>query len=654
MCGIAGFWEKGETREPESAGRRMTASLAHRGPDDEGHWVERDLGLCLGHRRLSIIDISPLGRQPMVSPTGRYVIVYNGEVYNFRQLRRALELMGFVFRGGSDTEVLLAGFEAWGVKSACTRFVGMFALALWDRSSRILHLVRDRLGVKPLYYGWESGTFLFGSELKALRAHPAFREEVDRDALAAYMRYGYVPAPQSIYRGVRKLAPGSILSVASPSDRDAEPAPYWSAAEVVKRGSTCPYGGSDREAEEHLDVLLRDAVGSRMVADVPLGAFLSGGVDSSTVVAMMQAQSSRPVRTFSIGVKDKVYDEACNAKEVARHLGTDHNELYVTPREAMEVIPALPEIYDEPFADSSQIPTFLVSRMARSQVTVALSGDGGDELFAGYNRHVWAPRVWSFVERLPLQVRRVAAAALRATSPDRWNEILGVLEPSLPASLRHRAPGMKMHKMAEALLSRGPDEMYSFLVSQWREPSGVVSGSAGSNTVYSWPMPVPEGLLFTERMLYLDLVGYLPDDIMTKVDRASMAVSLEAREPLLDHRLVEFAWSLPRRLKLRDGQGKWILRQVLYRYVPRELVERPKAGFGVPIEAWLRGPLREWAEDLLDERRLRSEGFLNPAPVLRAWREHIAGRGALHHHLWTALMFEAWLRKQSPGAALQA
>jgi asparagine synthase (glutamine-hydrolysing) len=652
MCGITGFWSRaGEVPEPGEVARRMADAIAHRGPDDGGSWADPEAGIALGHRRLSIIDLSPEGHQPMVSSGGRYVVAFNGEIFNFAALRAELRALPAgrapSFRGGSDTEVLLGAVEAWGVHDAVRRFVGMFAFALWDRHERRLHLVRDRLGIKPLFYGWAGHTLLFGSELKALRAHPAFRDEVDPGALALFMRHACVPAPYSIYRGIRKLRPGTILTLRSPGDDPGEPVPYWSALEVARAGAAEPFSGTPAEAVERLDALLREAVSLRMIADVPLGAFLSGGVDSSTVVALMQAQSARPVRTFSIGFRESGYDEAGHAAQVARHLGTDHTELYVTPGEAMAVIPRLPEMYDEPFADESQIPTFLVSRLARREVTVALSGDGGDELFAGYNRHVWAGRVSRTAGRLPAPARALAARLLTAVPAARWDRVFGALHGVLPRALRHRTPGYKLHKLAGVLGAAGAGEMYHALLSHWPDPAAVVRGAVEPPTALTGG--ARPGLSPTETMMYLDLVSYLPDDVLTKVDRASMAVALEARVPLLDHRVVEFAWRLPLSMKLRDGQGKWALRQVLYRYVPRALVERPKTGFGMPVGQWLRGPLRDWAEDLLSERRLREDGYLDPAPVREKWAAHLAGRGEWQYLLWDVLMFQAW--SASRGAA---
>jgi len=645
MCGIVGLLQAGlKPDQWECFLRSMTDSLAHRGPDNAGLWYDVEAGVGLGHRRLSIVDLSPLGRQPMASESGRYYITYNGEVYNFRELRKELQSLGHVFCGHSDTEVLLAAIEQWGLEHAVKRFVGMFAFALWDRKERVLHLVRDRLGIKPLYYGWLGRTFVFGSELKAFKAHPAFRGEIDRNALALMMRHNYIPAPYSIYKGIYKLLPGHILTL-NRADIGSAPAPtpYWTARDVAEDGAADSFVGSETEAVEYLDTLLRDAVKLRMVADVPLGTFLSGGVDSSTVVALMQAQSERPVKTFSIGFYEQGYNEADHAKAVARHLGTDHTELYVTPEQAMAVIPKLPTLYDEPFSDSSQIPTFLVSELARRYVTVSLSGDGGDELFCGYKRYETGRDLWKKIGWMPTWGRQALARAFSAVPVKVWDGGFGWLAPVLSRYGRAGAVGDKLHKLAEILAVENPEAMYRRLVSHWKNPAGVVVGAAEPPTVVTdrsrWA-DLPD---FTQRMMYLDLVTYLPDDILTKVDRASMGVSLEARVPLLDHRVVEFAWRVPLSMKIKNGQGKWLLRQVLYKYVPEELIERPKMGFGVPIDDWLRGPLLDWAEDLLGEERLKREGYFRPEPVRKLWQEHLGGKRNWQYYLWDVLMFQAWL-----------
>lgn len=646
MCGITGLLDVSRRLTADELRiiiLKMAETLAHRGPDDRGEWVERDASIALAHRRLSILDLSPQGHQPMGSVCGRYIVVFNGEVYNFKILRKELENLGHAFRGGSDTEVVLASIGQWGVEAAVKRFIGMFAFALWDRKTRLLHLIRDRLGIKPLYYVWKNGVLLFGSELKALRASSSFKTEINRDALSLYLRHNYVPAPYTIYEDTYKLPPGTILTVdASEKGSDPIQTSYWSMREVAGFGAREPFMGSVDDAIEHLDALLRDAVKLCMVADVPLGAFLSGGVDSSTVVALMQVQSDRRVQTFSIGFEEAGYDEAVHAKAVARHIGTEHTELYVTAEEAMAVIPKLPIFYDEPFSDASQIPTFLVSQLARKHVTVSLSGDGGDELFAGYNRHLWAPDIWSKVGWMPTGMRLAAARAITAISPQTWDRTFMVLEQLLPRVMKQRTPGDKLHKLAESMGVDSPEAIYRTLISHWKDPESVVFGAHEPPTVLTNKTLWADMRDFVHGMMYMDTVTYLPDDVLVKLDRASMSVSLEARVPLLDHRLVEFAWQLPLSMKIRDGQGKWLLRKVLDKYVPKELIERPKTGFEVPIASWLRGPLRDWAAALLDEKCLREQGFFDPSPIRRKWEEHLSGARSWQYDLWNILMFQAW------------
>lgn len=650
MCGIAGALQNAlNPKEWDHLLFSMIDTLTHRGPDDAGLWYDAEAGIGLGHRRLSIIDLSPQGHQPMLSFSGRYVIVYNGEIYNFKNIRKELDGKNIQWKGHSDTEVLLAAIEVWGVDAAVRRANGMFAFALWDRGKRVLWLCRDRLGIKPLYYARTGKGIAFGSELKAIRTHPAFSAEIDRYALALYFRYNCIPAPYTIYKNTWKLLPGHILRVSLDDLRGGEelqrPYCYWDAMTIAEAGQNSSFQGVADEAVDKLDSLLRDSVKKRMVSDVPLGAFLSGGIDSSTVVALMQAQSDRPVRTFSIGSAISYYNEAQYAKVVANHLGTDHTELYVTPEQAMAVIPKLPTLYDEPFADSSQIPTFLVSELARKYVTVSLSGDGGDELFGGYNRHTWAPQIWNRIRSCPQFFRKALSTAIGCLSPKSWDAIFEKTISLFPGRFDHRVPGYKMQKLAEVLPAGSAAEMYRILTSHWNDPSALVLGGEEPTEMWSDSGSKILAADFAHYMMLMDLRTYLPDDILTKVDRASMGVSIEARVPLLDHRVVEFAWRLPFDMKIRNGQGKWILRQVLYKYVPKELVERPKSGFGIPIDSWLRGPLRDWAEALIDESRLQLEGFFNPEPIRQKWAEHLAGKRNWAYHLWDVLMFQAWLEK---------
>jgi asparagine synthase (glutamine-hydrolysing) len=642
MCGIVGYFTSESIFDPALAGK-MAKCIESRGPDDSGVWLDQEAGLALAHRRLSIIDLSPAGHQPMLSPCGRYVVIYNGEIYNHKELRKQLEKEGghFDWRGHSDTETLLAALRHWEISDALTRLNGMFAFALWDRHERSLFLARDRMGIKPLYYGVNIGVFLFGSELKALTAHPKWRGEVDRNALALYLRYNYVPMPYCIYHGLAKLPPAHFVVVRENGRSISEPKCYWDLGQIARQGPEQAQG-SAVELIDELEKLLGDAVNKRMVADVPLGAFLSGGYDSSTVTALMQAQSDRPIRTFSIGFHEQVFDEARHAKAVAKYLGTEHTEMYVSPDEARAVIPELPSIWDEPFSDSSQIPTYLLSQLTRQHVTVSLSGDGGDELFAGYNRYLLGYRAWNKLRVLPLKMRK----ALGWVTNHAPGHKLEHLQRLLPQRLRVPELADRLPKLAEVLVHRDGQSFYRDLVSHWKTPEDIVHGAKEPETLLADSGNFPALPEMLEYMMYLDMKTYLPDDILTKVDRASMAVSLEARVPILDHRVVEFAWQVPSEYKYRAGRGKWLLRQVLYRYVPRELMDRPKQGFAVPIEHWLRGPLHGWGEELLNENRLREEGFFDPSPIRRMWHEHVSGKRRWHYHLWAVLMFQAWLEEQ--------
>jgi asparagine synthase (glutamine-hydrolysing) len=648
MCGIAGILTWRDT-SPETLGTRITAmtdAIAYRGPDAATAWLDAPAGDDPGPARPAIVDLTETGAQPMTSANGRFVICYNGEIFNAAEVAR--DLPGITWRGHSDTEVLLEACAAWGVDTAIRRFIGMFAFALWDRESRQLWLVRDRLGIKPVYWTIqetnEGKALLFGSELKALTAHPGWTPKLDREALAGYLRFGYVPAPRSIHAGVHKLPPGHILRI-DPDGRT-EQSCFWNLREIAAHGLRNRDRRSEAEQTEALHILLKDAVQRRMMADVPLGAFLSGGIDSSTVVALMQAQSDRPVQTFCIGFREDAFNEAGHARAVAKHLGTDHTELIVEPEHALSVIPRLAAMYDEPFADSSQIPTHLVSDLARRTVTVSLSGDGGDEIFAGYVRYQGIDRLWNWLGPLPTGLRGGASGLLQMLSPDSWDALFA----PVPARYKPKFLGDKIHKGAAILSAGDPDAMYDRLLAQWPDPEGLVRG-VHARAPQADPRLVAELPETVARLRYRDMTTYLPDDILTKVDRASMAVSLEARVPLLDHRVVEFAWTLPPDRLLKDGTGKRILRNVLYKYVPRGLVERPKTGFGMPVGDWLRGSLRDWAEDLLSEQRLKADGLIDPASVRARWDEHLAGRRNWQHSLWSILMFQAW-RARWPGVSL--
>lgn len=644
MCGFAGILGLPERSEEISieAVRRMTSTIVHRGPDDGSDWSDAAAGVTLGFRRLAIIDLSELGRQPMQSPSGRFTMVFNGEVFNHRVLREELLRAGFRFRGHSDTEVILSAFERWGIAEATRRFRGMFAIAVWDAEHRTLSLIRDRLGKKPLFLHARPGLLTFGSELKALVAGPGFDRELDSEALSQYLRYLYVPAPRTIYRHARKLLPGHILTVANVSAPLPGSVPYWSVSDVASRGLADPFDGSDDEAVDEFDRLLSDAVRMRMEADVPLGALLSGGIDSSAVVAILQQHSSRPVKTFSIAFDAAEHNEAHHAASVAAHLGTDHTEVMLTGEDALGVVPRLPDLFDEPHADTSQIPAYLICGVARQQVTVALSGDGGDEIFGGYNRYTYGERMLQRMLTLPRPARRMVSAGLSSLSTDSWNRAHQAVAPVLPRRLRQRLPGEKIHKLGRLMGADSLPHMYRSLVSAWQDPESLVRGSGKGADPMQEVLARGEPSRFVDRMMLADQMTYLPDDQLAKVDRVSMAVSLEIRVPLLDHELVEFSWRLPASMKVRNGEGKWILRQALFRRVPRALLERPKMGLSVPLAAWLRGPLRDWAEHLLSVEHLRRGDALEPAPIRRAWAQLLAGRDEPALALWAVLVFEAW------------
>lgn len=649
MCGFAGFWaDRGVSAAFIAQASAMAEQIRHRGPDDDGAWGDPQAGYAVAHRRLAILDRSAAGHQPMHSADGRWVLAYNGEIYNHLELRKQLqdERTAIEWRGHSDTETLLGCVVAWGLEATLKRSIGMFALALWDRVERKLWLARDRMGEKPLYYGWQRDTLLFGSELKALRVHPAFNAQVDRGALALLLRDNYIAEPHSIYAGIFKLPPGTLLCVQS-GQRRAVPSTWWSMTEAAERGQADAFRGGDDAALAALERHLGAAVRSQMASDVPLGALLSGGIDSSTIVALMQASGARRVRTFTIGFGEREYDESTHARTVARHLGTDHTELQLSGADALALVPQMPMMYDEPFADPSQLPTHLVMKLARAHVTVALSGDAGDELFGGYKRYIRGPLAWKRMNRIPAPLRRALGAMLTTLPIATVNRLGRSLARHTGANLL----GDEAHKLGLQLQQVcGIDDLYVMLVSQWlRSVDMIVGGSSSSNLLDErerWPAlhdPVA-------RMMALDALTYLPGDILTKVDRASMSVSLETRAPFLDANVIAFATSLPMSMKVRDGQGKWLLRQLLYRHVPRALVDRPKMGFGIPLDAWLRGPLRDWAETLLSKERLLLEGYFHPARIRTAWRQHLAGEASMGSRLWSVLMFQAWLERESVGS----
>ncbi|MGF1743149.1 asparagine synthase (glutamine-hydrolyzing) [Vibrio profundum] len=652
MCGIAGLFTLSSLPgfDIKAMVQNMAQELVHRGPDAVGSWADNHSGVALAHRRLAILDLTDAGHQPMKSSCGRYKIVFNGEIYNHLQIRKKLQSTGspvsLIWRGHSDTETILTAVSAWGLEKALNEFVGMFAFALWDKHAKSLYLARDRLGEKPLYYGFHRGAFLFGSELKALKASPGFKGEVDRNVLSLYLNRNFIPAPYSIYQGIFKLPPATWLKI---SEADVvrqqlpDPISYWSLSKVALMGQSNLFQGSENDALLKLEQLLKQSISSQMIADVPLGAFLSGGIDSSTVVALMQAQSADQIRTFTIGFNESDYDESKHAAAVAAHIGTEHTELCITSEQAMEVIPGLAKLYDEPFADVSQIPTFLVSQLARQDVTVCLSGDGGDELFGGYNRHITGPALWRKLGWLPNSMRSGLSKLLTAIPPSLWDSYVSRSSTILPRSLRYRSAGDKIYKIARMLSVTSPEEIYDRLVSQLQKPEQIVIGS------FKPLLPIKESVCSSDivelehRLMFMDTATYLPDDILVKVDRAAMGVSLETRVPMLDHRVVEFAWSLPLAMKIQGNKGKFLLRKLLDRYVPRALIERPKAGFGVPIGTWLRGPLRPWAEELLDNNKLNQQGYFDPSPIRLMWKEHLQGKRNWSHQLWGILMFQAWL-----------
>ncbi|HKG95751.1 MAG TPA: asparagine synthase (glutamine-hydrolyzing) [Gemmatimonadaceae bacterium] len=645
MCGFAGIFSSAGVREEQLVRdvERMIDPIAHRGPDDSGVFTDPSAGVALGFRRLAIIDLSALGHQPMRSGSGRFTLVFNGEVFNHNELRADLLRDGFTFRGHSDTEVILASFERWGVQAAVKRFVGMFAIAAWDRERRELSLIRDRLGIKPLFvYRAPSGVVTFGSELKALAAGPVFDNTLNRDALQDFLRYLYVPGPQSIYQHITKLPPGHVLTIADPRAPLPASVAYWSVEEVARRGLADQLTGSDEEVVDQFDALLSDAVKMRMEADVPLGALLSGGIDSSVVVALLQQHAARPVKTFSVAFDAEEHNEAHHAAAIAKHLGTDHTEYLLTGKEALDVVPKLPDIFDEPHGDTSQIPAYLICGVARREVTVALTGDGGDEVYGGYNRYTYGERMLQKMMRVPRPARRAVAAGIGTLSPAGWDRAHRFVRPMLPSSLKQRLPGDKVHKIGRIMGADSLPGMYRSLVSVWQDAEGLVVNGRRHRDRMEEVLSAREPRQLLDRMMLADQLTYLTEDQLAKVDRVSMANSLEVRVPLLDHRLVEFSWRAPSRFKIRDGKGKWLLRQVLYRRVPRELIERPKMGLSVPLGQWLRGPLRGWAEELLSADRLTRDGILHSAPIRAAWDQLQAGRDETALGLWAVLMFQGW------------
>lgn len=654
MCGIAGLLAppKYFTSDIQDVVRNMASQMFHRGPDDGRQWLDPVSGIALAHRRLAILDLSDAGGQPMTSHCGRYVLVFNGEIYNHEAIRRELEsegcpLTSVGWRGHSDTETLLTAIFFWGLERTLHKSVGMFAFVLWDKKNRELYFARDRVGEKPLYYGLHKGVLLFSSELKALRTYPGFHGEVDRNALSLLLRRNVIPAPHTIYRGIFKLPPGSWLKLNLADvvkGRLPIPQSYWTAAKVAAAGQDNLFHGDFLDASDELERLLKQSISGQMLADVPLGAFLSGGVDSSTVTALMQAQSAKPVKTFTIGFHESDYNEAEYARSVASYLGTEHTSIFVTPKQALDVIPKLPILYDEPFADASQIPTFLVSELARRKVTVCLSGDGGDELFGGYNRYIIGGKLGRKLGWVPHILRARIAAIIKSTPPALWNARFDRFRSILPKNWGVRMPGDKLHKLAEVLSVTSPNEIYNQLVSQWPNSDNVVIGSKEHAYLnlsdHNCASLLPD---LEHQMMCLDMTTYLPDDVLVKVDRAAMGVSLETRAPMLDHRIVEFAWTLPLQMKIQGSKGKLILREVLDRYVPRALIDRPKTGFGVPIDSWLRGPLKHWAEELLESSHLKNQGFFEAKLIRMKWEEHLSGKRNWSNQLWSVLMFQAWL-----------
>lgn len=648
MCGIAGFYSNIDLskQDPRVVALDMARQLKHRGPDDEGVWVDPKLGLALAHRRLSIVDLTAAGHQPMVSPCGRFVMVFNGEIYNHEAIRQEIEvgLKGsYSWLSRSDTETLLVAISIWGFRETLCKAIGMFSIAVWDRDDEALYLARDRFGEKPLYLGFHGGVFLFASELKAIRAYPGFQGQVDRDALSMYLDRGMIPAPYSIYQGISKLLPGTFIRLSKSDIQDQylpEPSQYWSLSEVALHGQSNQFQGGLRELVDELERLLTQSVASQMMADVPVGAFLSGGIDSSIIVALMQQQSIRPINTFTIGFPELEFDESSYARSIAKHLGTEHLELFVTSKELEDVIPGLPRIYDEPFADASQIPTYLIAKMASAHVKVCLTGDGGDELFGGYNRYINGPNLWGRLELLPYPIRKILSNMIKSTPAYLLGEVFSKVG-------NFKMLNHKMAKISELLLVKDIDEIYASLVNQSGWSAGVV---LGTSDVIASKNQLNIALKDIEhKMMFMDAATYLSDDLLVKLDRAAMTSSLETRAPMLDVRLVEFAWALPITAKIRDGRGKLVMRQLLDRHIPNLLINRPKAGFSVPLGLWLRGPLKEWADHLLDPQLLKNQNFFDVDEVSDKWKQHLSNKRDWSNQLWSVLMFQAWLMEEGNG-----
>ena len=657
MCGIAGFVDFDARTDQTTATQTLNGmrhALRRRGPDDEGSWIDPHSGVGLAHTRLAVIDLSANGHQPMASSSGRYQITFNGEIYNYREIATTLSASGFSPKGGSDTEVLLAALEQWGLEKTLQLLNGMFAFAIWDKKDNTLYLARDRMGEKPLYYGWLGREFVFASQLNALEAHPKWDKDICRNALSLFMRYAYIPAPHSIYKGIYKLPPACYLSIpahnpnlrndfsAFPdgSTEQNRPRKYWDLCSVANSGIANRDSESTKDYVDTFQNLLSKSVKSQMVADVPIGAFLSGGIDSSLIVALMQSHATQPIKTFTIGFDVNGFDEAPFARAVADHIGTEHIELYVSGNDTIDVVPSLADVYDEPHADPSDVPSILVSRLARQDVTVCVSGDGGDELFCGYNRYLHSDRIWRSISKYPAWLRKLAAQTITSVAPSTWDTVSRIVPRSPPRA------GYKLHKLADSLHSKDVQDVYRRLISAWQEPSELVLSSSEPDSFFASENTLNGDMHFTDQMAYWDQVAYLPDDNLAKMDRASMSVGLESRAPLLDRDIVEFSWNLPFEMKISSGQSKRLMRDLLYRYVPRKLIERPKMGFSIPIGEWLRGPMMEWCEDTIHYDTLSHQGLLDPSLVHQLWREHKSGRVEGQNALWAVLMFQSWLARR--------